>query len=279
MASHSQDNPHTLSIPKMSNSPQPEEERLFPDIPYALPHEELNKFRRITRAYTRQIGALSLALILPRRQKISRTMVNTLEKVFVHTIEYLIDFAITKIEHPMNLIPETPAGDVSEPEDILKEEEFNLEFEDMEDHNDHDKERGNPPHKNQPWLVRDAFSIPGRVHNLPRHPDKLLPKFDLETLGFPEDHIKKFILAIRLMNVQHGDVVCGIFPYTFENSTSTWYFNLLVGSITSWTKFQKDFLDKFAEETTTGALMDEFFTSTMSSKRRLKISIKNSQLF
>jgi hypothetical protein len=72
------------------------------------------------------------------------------------------------------------------------------------------------------------------------------------------------------MNVQHEDVVCRIFPYTFENSASTWYFNLPVGSITSWTKFQKDFLDKFVEETTTGALMAELFAATMSSKERVK---------
>ena len=52
MASHSQDNPHTLSTPKMSNAPQNEEEDLFPDIPDTLPHEELNQLRRITRAYT-----------------------------------------------------------------------------------------------------------------------------------------------------------------------------------------------------------------------------------
>jgi hypothetical protein len=65
----------------------------------------------------------------------------------------------------------------------------------------------------------------------------MIPKYDPETSGLPEDHIKKFILAIRLMNVQHEDVVCIIFPYTFENSASTWYFNLLVGSITNWTKF------------------------------------------
>jgi hypothetical protein len=31
----------------------------------------------------------------------------------------------------------------------------------MEDHNDHDEERGNPPQKNQPWLARDALAIPG----------------------------------------------------------------------------------------------------------------------
>jgi hypothetical protein len=56
----------------------------------------------------------------------------------------------------------------------------------------------------------------------------------------------------------------------FENSSSMWYFNLPIGSITSWTKFQKDFLDKFAEETTIGALMDELFATTMSSKERVE---------
>jgi hypothetical protein len=72
------------------------------------------------------------------------------------------------------------------------------------------------------------------------------------------------------MNVQHEDVVCRLFPYTFENSASTWYFNLPVVSITNWMKFQKDFLDKFAEETTTRALMAAFFTANMSSKERDK---------
>ena len=72
------------------------------------------------------------------------------------------------------------------------------------------------------------------------------------------------------MNVQHEDVVCRIFPYTFENSDSTWYFNLPVGSITSWMKFQKDFLDKFAEETTIGDFMVELFVATMSSKEKVK---------
>jgi hypothetical protein len=71
---------------------------------------------------------------------------------------------------------------------------------------------------------------------------------------------------MRLMKVQHEDMVCKLFPCTFENSTSMWYFNLCIGSITSWTKFQKDFLDKFVEETTTGAPMAKLFTATMSLK-------------
>jgi hypothetical protein len=112
---------------------------MYLDIPYALPHAELNQFRRITRAYARQIGVLSLAPILPRRQKISRPLVDTPDQVFVHTVEDLIDFTITEIEHPLNLIPLTPTDDVSEPDDFLEEEEFNSESEDMKDNNDHDE--------------------------------------------------------------------------------------------------------------------------------------------
>jgi hypothetical protein len=49
-----------------------------------------------------------------------------------------------------------------------------------------------------------------------------------------------------------------------------WYFNLPAGSITSWTKFQKDFLDNFVEETTIGALMTDLFIPTISSKEKVK---------
>jgi hypothetical protein len=51
MDSHSQDNPNTLSTREMHKSPHQEEEHVFPEIPYALPHEELNQFRRIRRDY------------------------------------------------------------------------------------------------------------------------------------------------------------------------------------------------------------------------------------
>jgi hypothetical protein len=119
-------------------------------------------------------------------------------------------------------------------------------------------------------MARDALAIPRQLHHLPRHPKKLLPKFDPETSGLPKDHIKKFILAIILMNVQHEDVVCIMFPYTFENLTSTWYFNLPVGSINSWMKFQKEFMDKFVEETTIKALMDQPFSATMGPKEKVK---------
>jgi hypothetical protein len=103
----------------------------------------------------------------------------------------------------------------------------------MEDKNEGILEGNDQHENNHPWLSRDSLVILGKLHHFPRHPEKLLPKFDPETFGFLEDHIKKFILEILLTNVQHEYLLCIFFPYTFENSTSTWYFNLLIGSINS----------------------------------------------
>jgi hypothetical protein len=114
-------------------------------------------------------------------------VVDTPDQVFVHTVEDLIDFSLTEIEQPLNLIPETPTGNYSKPNDFESEEEgFNsdhsvLESDDMEDNNDNNEERGNPPQIINLGYPKIALAIPGRVHNLPRHPEKLLPKFDPET--------------------------------------------------------------------------------------------------
>jgi hypothetical protein len=262
--------PCLLSTPEMGNSPKSEEEHFHLEITYALPHKEVNQFRRITRAYAQEIDALSLTPILPQRKQQSILVVSTPGEVFVHSIEDLIDFVITKIQQPLDLIPNMPVGDIPEPDEFSEEEDIDSDSEDMEGNNGCEEEREVPLQNNHPWLAGDVVAIPGRVHNLPRHPEKMLPKYDPKTSGLPKDHIKKFILVIKLMNVQHEDVICRIFSYTFENSASTWHFNFLVGSITSWTKFQKDFLDKFAEETTTGALMAELFAATMTPKERVK---------
>jgi hypothetical protein len=68
----------------------------------------------------------------------------------------------------------------------------------------------------RPWLDQDVVVVPGAQHPLPKHPKKWLPKFDPDSKQIAEDHIKKFMLAIRLHNVEHEDVVCRFFRYTFE---------------------------------------------------------------
>jgi len=66
---------------------------------------------------------------------------STTDEVFVHSVEYLIDFVITEIQEPLDLIPETPADDIFEPNKFLEEEEFDSDSEDMEGNNNHEEER------------------------------------------------------------------------------------------------------------------------------------------
>ena len=72
----------------------------------------------------------------------------------------------------------------------------------------------NPP--TRPWLVLNVMVVSGDVHDLPKHPKKLLPKFDPNKNEPPKYHMKKFTLTPRIMNTQHEDVVCKRFQYRFE---------------------------------------------------------------
>jgi hypothetical protein len=100
----------------------------------------------------------------------------------------------------------------------------------------------------RPWLHQDVVAIPGPQHPFPKHPEKWLPKFDPDSKQCVEDHIKKFMLAIRLQSVEHEDVVCRLFPYTFEGNASTWYFAQQPHTIISWDKLKSCFLEKFGDD-------------------------------
>ena len=43
---------------------------------------------------------------------------------------------------------------------------------------------------NRPCVTADAVAVPRAQHPLPKHPEKLLPKFDPNNDVTPEDHIK-----------------------------------------------------------------------------------------
>ena len=111
-----------------------------------------------------------------------------------------------------------------------------------------------PPNPQLPWLRMAAIAVLGVQHPLPKHSDKLLPKFNPDDKEPTEVHVDKFMLADKTMNVQHEDVVCRLFPLTFEGRDSTWYFSLVQGSITNWGEFNKAFLDKFGEDKTPALL-------------------------
>ena len=78
------------------------------------------------------------------------------------------------------------------------------------------------------------------------------------------------MLANHLMSVQDENVVCRLFPYTFEGKASTWYFSLPQRYITSWNEFQTTFLEKFGEDKTPIVLVLELTCMRMDSKEKVK---------
>ena len=122
----------------------------------------------------------------------------------------------------------------------------------------------------RPWLVVDAIAVPSSQHPSPKHFEKLLCKFDLKSDVSPEDHIKQFMLSLRLMDVQHEDVVCRLFLYTFICKAYTWFFSLTIGSITSWTQLETIFLTQFREDKTSGVLFLELSWIKFNKKEKFK---------
>ena len=101
------------------------------------------------------------------------------------------------------------------------------------------------------------MSVLGDQHRLPKNPEKWLLKYNPNDKIPVEDHIKTFMQEIRLRNVIHEDVVCRLFPYTFEGKDSTWYFPLEAGSIPLWEVFSKLFTQKFGDDKTPEYLVIE----------------------
>ena len=65
------------------------------------------------------------------------------------------------------------------------------------------------------WLTIDSLAILGPLNPLPKHPKKLLPKFDPDDDISLESHIKKFMISMNMMNnVQHEYVACRLFCFT-----------------------------------------------------------------
>ena len=122
----------------------------------------------------------------------------------------------------------------------------------------------------RPWLDQDVVVVPGAQHPLPKHLEKWFPKFDPDSKQIAEDHIKKFMLAIRLRNVEHEDVVCRLFPYTFEGNASTWYFSQQPHTIMSWEKFESCFLEKFGDDKSPEVLVMEISSLRMNPKEKIK---------
>jgi hypothetical protein len=122
----------------------------------------------------------------------------------------------------------------------------------------------------RPWLDQDDVVVPRAQHPLPKHSEKWLPKFDPDSKQIAEDHIKKFMLAIRLWNVEHEDIVCRLFPYTFKGNASTWYFAQQPHTIVSWENFESCFLEKFGDGKPSEVLVMNLSSLKMNPKEKVK---------
>ena len=101
---------------------------------------------------------------------------------------------------------------------------------------------------NQPtWRERTPLNLDAPLHDLPKHPERVLPKFDPGEGVSTEDHLKRFYMDLNILNVDYEYVVCILFQYTFEPKASSWYFSLQSNSIVNWDAFEKAFLGKFGE--------------------------------
>ena len=123
---------------------------------------------------------------------------------------------------------------------------------------------------NRPWLDLDTVFVLGKQHKFPKNPEKWIPKFNPDEGSLVEDHIKTFMQAIRLRNVVHEDVVCRVFPYSFEGHASTWYFSLDSGTINSWDEFEKLFLEKIGDDNTPKDILMDLSSLRIKGKERVK---------
>ena len=116
----------------------------------------------------------------------------------------------------------------------------------------------------------DSIVVPSAQHPLLKHPKNILPIFDPDKNATPKDHIKQFMLSLRLMDVKHEDMVCRLFQYNFVGQASTWFFNLAVGSIASWQRFETAFLSQFGDDKTFRVLFLELSRIRFDKKDKVK---------
>ena len=114
------------------------------------------------------------------------------------------------------------------------------------------------------------MSILGDLLRFPKNPEKWLQKYNPYDKVPLEDHIKYFMQAIILRNVIHEDMVCRLFPYTFEGKASTWYFALEYSSIPSWDVFSELFTQKFRDDKNPEDLVIGISSMKTKGKERVK---------
>ena len=77
----------------------------------------------------------------------------------------------------------------------------------------------------------------------------LVPKFNGLLGEDPHMHLKEFLVVYSTMRpdrVDEDQVKLRAFPFSLHNLAKEWLYNLPPGTITTWTKLQRYFLEKFS---------------------------------
>jgi len=66
--------------------------------------------------------------------------------------------------------------------------------------------------ENSPWTTLGSLNITPPLHNIPKHPERWLPKYNAKD-GLPtEEHIHNFMVVINLNGVSKEDYFFKLFP-------------------------------------------------------------------
>lgn len=65
-------------------------------------------------------------------------------------------------------------------------------------------------------MTQSPLAFLGVLHKMPRHPEKLLTKYDPKKAAKEEDHLDNVYLHLQMLEVHYDDVACRIFPCTLD---------------------------------------------------------------
>lgn len=127
---------------------------------------------------------------------------------------------------------------------------------------------GNPPPLlySPSWRARNIIVVLGPMQNLPRHLEKYITKFDPKCKDFAEEHLLRYTVGPEALQIQHEGCYMQIVLIFNGRKASSWFFSLVVGSITSWDQLERLLLTKYGIKKIPSAIVQELSSIKMNKK-------------
>ena len=106
------------------------------------------------------------------------------------------------------------------------------------------------------WDSNMTLSLQGPLHEIPRKTISFLPKFNSEGNITTLEHIRKYEFVLHLLDIQYEDIICNLFPFTFEGKVSKWYYVLPINTIHGWSDFKRIFQSAYDNYNATDIYLD-----------------------